>query len=207
MKIDLLPMHSLYWQRPVSELKGDSDADKLYAAVGRALSDWETLEEAFAKIFQALLNSESPAAKRAYGAIVTARGRKEVLAAAAEAYFTTTWTMYDEKAKQFYKNAQSRLKLLERHFGEAASLRNDVAHGVVKLVQLRKEAGAGYFLVPSGYNSSKNKLYAEHDEDWHVLPSGKYRYTSEQIADIALRFVNLHDAAEEYVEEFKRTFH
>ncbi len=80
------------WDVPPTPAYGDSHEDAISIAVGRALTAWEFLEEELAEIFAIMVNAEMAdlervPAIRAYGSVITARGRADMLEAAAEAYF------------------------------------------------------------------------------------------------------------------------
>src|SRR5260221_14594172 len=80
------------WDVPLAPANGDSHGDDITRAVGRALTSWEYVEEELAKIFAILVNTdisdlERAPAFRAYGSVPTARGRPDMLDAAAEANF------------------------------------------------------------------------------------------------------------------------
>lgn len=79
------------WDRPGRDepIVGDADPSNIYLAVGLALDTWESLEEELALIFASLIGSDDPiASMRAYGSVITSRGRNEMISAAAEAYFS-----------------------------------------------------------------------------------------------------------------------
>lgn len=72
---------------------GDQREETLYAAVGRALSRWEELEEDLADLFAGFVGSKervhdsnNPAC-RAYGSIPNFNSRADMLSAAADAFF------------------------------------------------------------------------------------------------------------------------
>lgn len=76
------------WDRRPWPLFGDADMNELYAAVGRALSQWERYEGHLALLFSAFVTGmETDIARRAYCAVRTFEGRTDMLRAAAEAFF------------------------------------------------------------------------------------------------------------------------
>jgi len=75
------------WNRPQPAAKGAATADEMYRAVGMFLSSWELLEMALSMLYQIYIESESPAAQRAYGVMASSIGRKDALAHAAQAFF------------------------------------------------------------------------------------------------------------------------
>jgi hypothetical protein len=77
--------------RPVSPL-GDSNEEAIFSAVGQALTEWEQLENACAQLFAVLVSANHKRAYlapaiRAYGMVVSAATRQQMLVNAAEAYF------------------------------------------------------------------------------------------------------------------------
>jgi hypothetical protein len=75
------------WDIPPFPTIGDMEEDT--ASVGRALSSWELFECRLSRIFSGLtgrINGTSPA-MRAYGAVLTFRGRADMIEAASEVYF------------------------------------------------------------------------------------------------------------------------
>jgi hypothetical protein len=69
-------------RRPWPEV-GDKSIEETYAAVGRALSNWERYEWVLSHLFSVIVSdTESEAARRAYGAVRTFEGRIDMLEAA-----------------------------------------------------------------------------------------------------------------------------
>jgi hypothetical protein len=90
--------------------------------MGVALSQWETFEEAVARLFGVLVQSgPSDAARRAYGRVL-GPGRLGLLEEAAYVYFNLNKNS---------KVDQKEVSRLIKHHGEASGRRNEVAHGVV----------------------------------------------------------------------------
>lgn len=202
MKVDDLPPVHEYWERPPSKTQGDSDADNLYTMVGRCLSRWEQIEEQFADVFEAFVAVGSHAARRAYGSIISAGGRREALEAAAEVFFHNRITIP--------KIEEERFKTLLKHFAVASGRRNDIAHGIVHDWTIDAGGGRrvrGCFLFPAGYSSKKTVAFAEPDFEnlWSFVP-GKYRYTAKDLSDFYVRFAELDLATEEYIVMLKREY-
>lgn len=113
------------WDAPPPPEKGDEDSDVLYAAIGRALSEWEHLEEELARIFSSLVvGGEGTAAERSYGAVATFRGRMDMIEAAAEAFFF----LYPDDRSSLGNDLHV-LITSARSFG---ARRNEIAHGIVR---------------------------------------------------------------------------
>ena len=83
-KIRDLPLPALFWKAPKPSDTGDANEAVIWMAVGRALSKWEAIEEHMAGLFEALTQTHSLAARRAYGSLVG--GMNDMLLSAAEAH-------------------------------------------------------------------------------------------------------------------------
>jgi hypothetical protein len=152
--------------------KGDQKKDKLYAAVGDALTQWEKLEEKLAEIFSVLVGAAEMAPGRgpaisAYGSVGNFSIRAKLLGAAAEAVFRQY--PREPKIKNGFNN-------LMRKCNEFVARRNDIAHGKCEFV-----AGRGYFLLPAFYNTKK------HQPD-RPIP---FSWSSKEIRAYANHFVDL----------------
>ena len=162
---------------PVILEKGDDTGDSLFAAVGKALSNWEHLENQLAFLFTVFVGGkvtrDLPApAVRAYGTVMSFKGRAAMLQAAAKAYFLSRPDL--GHAEQW----SDMVKQLEG-FSER---RNDIAHGSVECsFDLDSEKKLGFFLMPGLYVSKK-------------YPTGeppKYQLTAEQVLRFAQCFADL----------------
>jgi len=146
------------WDDPPHPKRGDKKADMTYAAVGRALTQWEYLETKLAELFSQLVGGEWPSgddtvyhpADRAYGSVLGSSARLTMIAEAAKAHF------------QWYPNRalEKRLHYLVgtecKHF---AGKRNNIAHGVVDMrFSDPPKLKLGYWLVPSFYATKKHPL-------------------------------------------------
>ena len=114
------------WDRRPWPPSGDANQETLYAAVGRALSEWERYDAVLSFLFSAFATPADPAiGRRAFSAVRTLEGRIEMLRAASEAYFSaypneqflTAWKEILSSATQF------------------SARRNDIAHGAVDYYQ------------------------------------------------------------------------
>jgi len=169
------------WCRPDWPTKGDHRPQKIWLAVGFALSEWEQLEGILGSIFGILVEGpvDNPAASQAYGAVRTFEGRKAMLLAAARVFFLK----YPRPVTE---------SMLNKVVGNAmnyAGRRNDIAHGSVfsKLVdkQTGKIVASGYVLYPSDANS----------KDRDSLNRPLYAYVASDIMNFGNRFSVLHLAA------------
>jgi hypothetical protein len=167
---------------PVSPT-GDFDEKHLFECVGRALSEWEQVEAGCAEIFAALVMSPKKKthlapAIRAYGTIVSFRGRAEMIRAAADAYFLTR----KQKAQSF----QNQLDNLMKQYQGFANRRNEIAHGCVLMLHKttrpnRPKRPLGFYVMPSFFNPKKFKL------DRSIT----YRYTSKDLIHFRQEFTKL----------------
>lgn len=170
------------WDIPPLSIKGDAEANTIFTAVGRALTSWETLEETLAGIFayfvaaETVVDYNSPAI-RAYGSIAAFSGRKDMLDAAAKAFFHKNQNDADYAE-------YTRLIKLACLFSPR---RNEIAHGRVvrdfELTVSGASANHGHFLFPSSYMARKNP----------IAEAPVYKYTSRQIANFTDQFEELAD--------------
>jgi hypothetical protein len=153
-------------------LLGDETEDTLYAAVGRALSRWEELEEDLADLFTCFMGSEEVVhdprhpACRVYGSVPGFTTRADMLEAAAGAFFE----------KYNHPEIRRRCEEAIKQCRKLSARRNDIAHG-----SRFYHPDRGYYLVPGYYNSRKN------------APDGDpvYEYSSEHILEYANQFAAL----------------
>jgi hypothetical protein len=148
------------WDRPTVSPTGDFDEKFLFECVGRALSEWEQVESACAELFAAFVLSPKrkpylAPAIRAYGTVVSFRGRADMLRAAAAAYFLTR----KPKATSF----EDQLGVLLKEYLGFADRRNEIAHGTVLMLNRnfghnRPKRPLGFYLFPSFFNPKKYKL-------------------------------------------------
>lgn len=208
-----------YWNEPDLKIFGDQDPDKIRFAVGHALSNWEYVEEEISLLFMQLTecepNSQSyTVVRRSFGAVDISSQRRKMLAAAAQVYFDEHWT----KASGTFK------KLIET-IARASRRRDNIAHGTVidsiasgnsgHIVIRSIQPGIGFkagdvknrgaFLVPASYNTERNFLPNEQDDDniLGFLP-GIYRYTSEDILMFSEKFRTLKVAIVRYQQSIKK---
>jgi hypothetical protein len=163
---------------------GARTEEELYFAVGYALSAWELVEEGLAEIFALFIGAREAGppssghqpAIRAYASVISFNSRKEMVAAAAQAYFYRAGK--DEPLK-------SQFGSLIDEAGGHAGRRNDIAHGRVQL-----SPGDGFYLLPGLYNSKKNPIgqpptYAYDASQVHFYGEG-FRILSQKLADYAI---------------------
>ena len=173
-----------YWKRPTDpKPQGDPNVDPVYAAVGRALSQWERVEQRLATLFIVVTrasNSSGNAVRRAYGAIENGTLRRKAIIAAAEVHFGASWEPHVAKAYN---------KLIDAVSG-ASKLRDDIAHGIVQHFKLN-DIDYGAFLFPPYYNTGRTKPYLTNDDGPPDFGWSDFRFTSEDILGIECRFGEL----------------
>jgi hypothetical protein len=176
------------WDIPPPPQFGDDSEDITFTSVGRALSRWEEFEAVFASLFAALVGTEdnNAAALRAYGSIITFRGRAGMVRAAAEIHFAMFPDLDLEKKFRAFVNE------LTNH---ASARRNEIAHGVVRVSPLVGPDGLKqyFFLYPPRYASNKNELKRIDSADSQQIGwyEPQYIYSSVEIDQFAAAFRGL----------------
>src|SRR5262249_41735677 len=131
-----------YWERPPDQHKGDATQEAILQAVGEALTAWETMEEEVGIMFVALvggsMSSASPI-RRAFGVVNSSSTRRQMILAAAEAYFGGSW---DDK------NVRVSFSRVLEAISWASRRRDDIAHGIAKRITLDQKP-FGWFLFPA----------------------------------------------------------
>jgi hypothetical protein len=202
-----LPAIHGYWNVKPSA-QGDKTQRKLLHAIGAALITWEGFESRLAELFTIFTQCPTDAAARAYGTIITNRGRCDMLIAAAEIYFHVTKA--DKATAGFFA-------LLMRHcVNNASPIRNKIAHGIS--VNLRwgqrkvlrsggfgkreKRGSYGFFLIPASYNTNKRPAFIEYDRDQGHFSflRVQYRYTSADVLAFGAKFEILNHATKHFCE-------
>lgn len=192
-----------FWERPPPSTTGDFNQIDTYAAVGRALSVWEMVEEQLAKI--CVIFCGTPADGRAnsgirrlYGSIDSSSARRRALKYMAQTYFGDS-----EDGRQM----KNKLNSLCAAVSFAARRRDDIAHGTVAgFTGGKKQIGS--FLIPSSYNTERNKAFFRTSEidpkaefPWHALP-GEYRYNKTDIDAFTAKFEMLLKSTYDHAAEF-----
>ena len=162
---------------------GDDKEETTYAAVGRALTNWELFENQMSHLFSVLCGNVGPAtaAARAYGAIQTFRGHKEMIEAAAEYYFLK---------HDGHEALQKRLKdLLESANGFSAR-RNEIAHGYVGAYRSKAPHELTWVLRSGPHNTNKRRIDVSPRLKFFSSHS-KYAYSSTEIDYYSEYFTDL----------------
>ena len=172
------------WDVPTPPEKGDTTKEAVFVAIGGALSAWENLESWLSHIFAELVapNAFPLAARRAYGSILTFRGRKEMIQAAAKAvFFVSPNDTLQERLKSFLDEAQN-----------FAARRNEIAHGIVTEYwpkrSLIRFATKGFVLGPPAYATNKTDLEPGRVILEPVYHAPSYAYSSAEIEGFERHF-------------------
>ena len=177
------------WDIPPLPKKGDASKSSTYEAVGLALSNWEFFEFDLGLMFITLLRAdEGVAARRAYGSIVTFRGRLELIEAAAEAYFLI------HRAPRVKADFRSLMNRAQKY----GARRNEIAHGRVEEFKSDKRSKDGWALYPSHFSSNKMTLVGtrrrkvwRHLHTRLAVTQPRYVYTAAEINAFAKHFWDL----------------
>ena len=152
-----------------SEDQGDHSAESIYAAVGRALTNWELLQEELTFLFALLAGQNSYPLMRAFGTLESAIPKVKMLRAAAEVSLSP----------QLLGDTKKLLSAID----DFNQRRNDIAHASVA-EHANKERSLGFYLAPGFSVTTKFDI-----ADW-PNPS-KYRWKAKQIDYYAEQFEQL----------------
>jgi hypothetical protein len=98
---------------------GEINKDVIHLAAGKALNEWENLEQILSWIFRHLVESRSIAASRAYGTLIAGTARRDALGAA-------TWEFFRAKGDPVMLDFVE----LYQTYTNSAQYRNNIAHGI-----------------------------------------------------------------------------
>jgi hypothetical protein len=173
------------WDIRDSSRQGDHTENEIFKSVGRALTEWENVENSCARLFAIFVSAHQQRAYhapavRAYGSIVGFTSRGTMLRLAAKAYFDRRKDKKSIFAEEF--------KTLIDECSEYAARRNEIAHGSVKSMFVTEKhtkngsrlSALGFYLLPSFYNPKKYK-----DEQL------TYQYISSDILHYSQEFTKL----------------
>lgn len=176
------PPTSSPWDRCPWPSQGDHNQERLYAGIGRALSEWERYDTTLSFLFAAFVSPAAPlGARRAYSAVRTFEGRVEMLRAASEAHFSAH---PDNERQEDWKT-------ILRDSNKYAERRNEIAHGAVEHYvpqppALKTVGGvAGYALFPS-FSTFRNR---------DLVGDPAYCYASPELEYFRARFYLLRKPA------------
>jgi hypothetical protein len=154
---------------------------------------WELIEEQLAAlclVFSGLADDGTinTAFRRLFGSIESSSARRAAIRNAAEVYF---W--HDSDGAML-----KRLDALLEQVSKASKRRDEIAHGIVTRLTANNNS-VGAFLLPSGYNSGRNKIYPARNMAAPLAEAfpfcnltGEYRYCSSEINVIYNKFRQLY---------------
>jgi hypothetical protein len=128
--------------------EGNFNAADVYTSVGFALSQWETSETQLGALCTVLMKPKggNHVAYRAFGGVLASGSRRDMIIAAANAYFSILPN----------SDLSQSIKRLMGIYSEASRRRDEIAHGVVMGTPLMPNVSTLFFLVPSFYASKKH---------------------------------------------------
>jgi hypothetical protein len=180
-----------HWGRPEPRKQGDLDPDRLFSAVGQALTNWEHVEQELAQLFMILISCDSPrtseTVRRAFGAIEFNTGRRRAIEAAAEVFFGHHWN-----------TAKKDLDKLLKHVETGSRRRDDIAHGRVMTISTEGTYRGG-FLMPPEYNTGRTYLSMNRDSGEPLdIYRAKYRFIAADVLSFASKFWELREETIRY---------
>ena len=196
------------WDRPSlgsPYRTGDYDADKIYQAVGRALSKWERLEGEIVHLYAAIVGATGNyfgiPSIRAFGTLNSPSTRADMIAAAAEALFHRLGfeegIVADKIDRKKMEATETGLRDILKAYRGWMSRRNDIAHGYVNSRQHPDYTQKGDPLVTS------HSLYPSDGSSgkWYiVIGEPAYSYKAEDIDKFGEAFEALEKEAKTYAE-------
>ena len=188
MKIDALADPQDLWRRQNEREQGDATIQKLHMEIGCLSTTWEGVEDDFSHLFQVLVETVSPAARRAYGSMMSGHARREAMREASTIFFERHPSTDNKK----------RFGRLIEHLKEASKRRDDVVHGVSAQFVF-PDGDRGHFIVPPNYNSNFTHAITKTGPPYWRHLRAEYRYSSEDLITLAANFRVLRDALNEYV--------
>jgi hypothetical protein len=181
-----------FWPRPVSGHYISDVCHKrrsvIHTAVGFALSAFGALEVNLGLLFGVIVGAYNSryAAERAFGSIRTFEGKKEMLEAAAAAYFLE----YEDD------DLQAEFNTARKRWREAATFRNEIAHGLV--ARWRNPAGEilGFTLQPGMWDFRKTNYVGGLEYDV------QYSYSAKELRLFGHAFIQLAIEAEDLTDRW-----
>jgi hypothetical protein len=181
------------WDRPSIPIIGDETPHEVYTAVGWALSGWEMLEMSLVGLFDSFIgiDLDSHASHRAYGAVTIWNIRRDMLRAAAEAYFL------EFPNPALSKDIEETINLIDH----CASRRNDIAHGIVlaydEIFGPPSPLGGfrGWLLFPSLTSTKAIRV---------PFGAPRYAYSANQINIFGQNFRNINPEVERLLNDVRK---
>ena len=171
------------WEDRVDE-EGDCSADAIYVEVGRALTQWETLESELANIYAHLLADGSGArflaAGSAFGQI--SGSMNSVIA-----------IVFSSPPMDALEEIKAEISVLLNDVRNYTGRRNAIAHGVVIELSVNNGPRAS-FLAPAWYMTRKQHAPASF--------SPKFMFNSRTLAYSTLIFMELRTRATNFISKY-----
>ncbi|RWC24969.1 MAG: hypothetical protein EOS51_01725 [Mesorhizobium sp.] len=166
--------------RPSAAYLGETSPEPIYAAIGKATTQWEHNEVVLCRLFQFFCETPSFAASQVYGEPTGFAGRLALVQVASDEFFLRRPESIENLEQQ------ARADALVRAFAQASFERNKIVHAMVSRPQ-PDTVELGYYLTPSYYSTKKRKFDLE--EGWPM--GGNYFYRSAEILRCFERFEDL----------------
>jgi hypothetical protein len=195
------------WEKAETPHSGDHSAEIVFKSIGHALTCWELMEMEFAGLFSIVVSdapgSHSIAAKRAYGSVLTFRGRSDMLKSAFEAFINESMRYNPPSDLAGVEKLQSDFKDLHKLANHLSGRRNEIAHGYVREWIDGCGDSVGFALFPSTYSTNKNTLAAPDEAQYmRHYPWPDYIYASGEINDYANQFSDVAKGADPLLHAF-----
>ena len=193
------------WEQAQIPRGGDATEDAVFVSIGRALSQWEYFEMWFAQIFSVCVSDNQGIdsglpAQRAYGAIMTYRGRADMVKAAFAAFMNNKLRYEPETDKALAKQISDEFSALVNRSNKYSPRRNEIAHGFVQEWIDGCGDSCGFALFPTSYSTNKNSLAAPDEAQYQRrLPWPDYIYSSAEIGAYGEQFSGLQRQSKEFL--------
>ena len=169
------------WDRPAWPKRGNCSVNVLYESIGRALNFWEFLEVTLAHLYAGLCEQSlfDNAANQAYGRSLNFSTRLAKMRAAGERYFQ----------KRPHQSLEGEFSWALRYAEGYSHRRNDIAHGLVRLIDMVFDPRAGLL---SGEPSRWCLVPPDFREDKFIAPNmPAYVLTSREINQLRDAFIKI----------------
>lgn len=192
--------------KPSPEYRGEASKRAIFEAVGSALHDWEKMEWAISGVFAWLCEARSPAARRAYGTIISVPAKRDAINVAAVQFFHNRRLPDEAPAvdKARLEGDHARIKKLVKTYVAASEYRNNVAHGMAWEADVRVEGEPepGPAENPAGNPGEKHDWYlcAPPQATKHLEPPdrglSRYYYRAAEINRCGHNFITISNEAQ-----------
>jgi hypothetical protein len=181
------------WDAPPFPKHGNKTQKSLFEAIGRALTTWEELESFLSHLYAALCekSASDEVANFEYGQVTSVPRRMDELNRVGSVYFI----------KHPNQSLEGDLNSLIIYINGWSGRRNDIAHGVVRLIELVQDpygktflsASTEWCLVPPHFKEEK---YIRFDTLAHILTSREINAISKEFWPLIRRVFTLCERVE-----------